>query len=94
MTQTLKDILYGRIFSFDAILNDLETGQVIVSALIGIDCQHQLRNHMKGMLYNGATREELTELRDLCLDLARRLGVVFRNELQARPIPQIEDGVS
>ena len=85
----VRDLLYGRIFSFDAILDDLETGYVIVSTLIGIDCQYQLRNHMKGMLYNGATREELQDLLDLCLGLAKRLGVVFRSE--PRPVPSIEE---
>ena len=44
---------------------------------------------MKGMLYNGATREDLKELQDFCLDLAKRLGVKFRSE--PRPIPSIED---
>lgn len=84
----VRDLLYGRVFSFDKILDDLETGYVIVSTLIGIDCQYQLRNHMKGMLYNGATREELQNLLDLCLGLAKRLGVVFRSE--PRPVPSIE----
>ena len=85
----VRDLLYGRVFSFDKILDDLETGYVIVSTLIGIDCQYQLRNHMKGMLYNGATREELQELLDLCLGLANRLGVVHRSE--RRPVPSIDD---
>lgn len=82
------DLLYGRIFSYDGILNDLETGYVVVSALTGIDCQPQLRHHMKGMLYNGATREQLQELQDTLLGLAARLGVKFRSE---RPeIPSID----
>lgn len=85
----VRDLLYGRIFSFDKILNDLDTGYVIVSTLIGIDCQYQLRNHQKGMLYNGATREELQDLLDLCLDLAKRLGVKFRSA--PHPIPSIDD---
>lgn len=84
----VRDLLYGRVFSFPDILDDLETGYVIVSTLIGLDCQYQLRNHMKGMLYNGATRDEIQALLDLCLDLAKRLGVTFRSE--PRPIPSIE----
>ncbi|OAA68639.1 hypothetical protein SPI_00834 [Niveomyces insectorum RCEF 264] len=85
----VRDLLYGRIFSFDAILSDLETGSVIVSTLIGLDCQNQLRNHLKGMLYNGATREELEQLQDLCLGMAKDLGVTFRST--PRPIPSIDD---
>ena len=82
------DLLYGRVFSYDGILNDLETGYVIVSALVGLDCQNQLRHHMKGALYNGATREELQELYDVLLDLAKRLGVKFRSE--KREVPRID----
>lgn len=85
------ELFYGRIFSFDEILNSLETGYVIVSALIGIDCRKQLRNQMKGMLYNGATREELTELRDRCVDLSNRLNVVHRHENVPIEIPSIEE---
>jgi alkylhydroperoxidase/carboxymuconolactone decarboxylase family protein YurZ len=84
----VRDLLYGRILSFDKILNDLDSGYVIVSTLIGIDCQYQLRNHQKGMLYNGATQEELQELLDLCLGLAKRLDVRFRSS--PHPIPSIE----
>lgn len=82
------DLLYGRVFSYDGVLNDLETGYVIVSALIGLDCQNQLRHHMKGALYNGATREDLEELYVVLLDLAERLGVKFRSG--KREIPNID----
>lgn len=75
-------------FSYNGILNDLETEYVVVSALIGIDCQNQLRHHMKGALYNGATRDDLQELYDVLLDLAQRLGVEFRSE--KREIPSID----
>ena len=84
----VRDILYGRIFSYDGVLNDLETGYVIVSALIGIDCQNQLRHHMKGMLYTGATREELLKLRNFILDIAHRVGVKMRGA--PREIPDID----
>lgn len=73
------EVLYARIFSFDAVIDDLLTGYVIVSALYGMDCPNQLQNHMKGMLINGATREDLEELRDLCLGLAKVLGMRFRH---------------
>ncbi|OJJ54517.1 hypothetical protein ASPSYDRAFT_159698 [Aspergillus sydowii CBS 593.65] len=75
----VREVLYARIFSFDAVIDDLLTGYVIVSALYGMDCPNQLQNHMKGMLINGATREDLEELRDLCLGLAKVLGVRFRH---------------
>lgn len=85
---TSPDLLYGRIFSYDGILSDLETGYVIVSVLIGIDCHIQLRHHMKGMLYNGATREDLETLQNTMLELADHLDVKFRS--QRPPIPTID----
>jgi hypothetical protein len=75
----LIEVLYARIFSFDGVIDDLTTGYVIVSALFGLDCQSQLQQHMKGMLINGATREDLEALRDQCLGLAKILGIVFRH---------------
>lgn len=75
---TAVDYFYGRIFSFDGILDDMETGQVIVSCLIGIDCMQQLRNHMKGMQYNGARKEEVEMIREIVVRVARKLNVRFK----------------
>ncbi|KAL4866028.1 hypothetical protein BDV12DRAFT_210754 [Aspergillus spectabilis] len=85
----VREVLYARIFSFDGIIDDLLTGYVIVSALYGMDCPNQLQHHMKGMLINGATRQDLEALRDLCLGLARILGVRSRHALPS--IPQTPD---
>lgn len=40
---------------------------------------------MMGMMFNGATREEVIELRALCMDLAGRLGVRFRGSVVEVP---------
>lgn len=79
------DVLYARVFSYDGILDDLTTGFVMVSALYGLDCQNQLQHHMKGMLWNGATRQDLIDLQTLCLGIAESLNVKFRNG--PAPIP-------
>ncbi|KAL3455435.1 hypothetical protein BJX64DRAFT_297639 [Aspergillus heterothallicus] len=71
-------LLYPRIFSYDGILDKLESSQAIISSLIAIDCTGQARNHMKGMLWNGATREEVTMVRDIVALIAERLGVQFK----------------
>ncbi|CAL5869732.1 uncharacterized protein PFLUO_LOCUS3962 [Penicillium psychrofluorescens] len=81
----IREVLYGRIFSFDGVIDDLTTGYVIVSALYGMDCPNQLQHHMKGMLINGATRQELKTLQDLCLGLANILDVKFRHEPASIP---------
>lgn len=74
-------------FSFDGIIDDLTTGYVMVAGLYGMDCQNQLQHHMKGMLWNGATREDLVELQKLCLGLAEILQVSFRHG--PAPIPEL-----
>lgn len=73
-------------------LDSLNTGYAIVAALYGLDCQNQLQHHMKGMLYNGATREDLVDLQHLCLGIAEALGVSFRND--PAPIPSIDDAAT
>lgn len=81
------EVLYARIFSYDGVLDDLTTGYVMVAGLYGMDCQNQLQHHMKGMLFNGATREDLKDLQKLCLGVADILGVTFRHG--SAPIPTI-----
>lgn len=86
---TSLDLFYSYVFSFDKILNDLETGQAIVSCLIGIDCQEQMESHMKGMIYNGASKEEVETIQNICLRVVERLGVKPRTGPVS--VPDIED---
>jgi hypothetical protein len=78
------DYFYGRIFSFDKILNDMETSQCIISCLIGIDCMQQLGNQMRGMQYNGASKEEVNMIREIVVRVATKLDVRFKS---GNPIP-------
>ena len=75
----LTELFYGHIFSFDGVLDDVETGQVIVAALLGIDCHEQARNHMLGMLMRGAALEDLESIKSIVISLADNFGVKFKN---------------
>jgi hypothetical protein len=86
------DLFYGYIFSFDAILDDLETEHCIISALLGIDCQEQVRNHMIGMQINGTKKEQILAFRNVALKLADKLNVKFKTE--PIPIPSVPKGVT
>ncbi|KAF2467911.1 uncharacterized protein BDR25DRAFT_374211 [Lindgomyces ingoldianus] len=86
------DLFYGYIFSFDEILDGLETSHCILSALLGIDCQEQVRNHMIGMLLNGAKREEIEAFRNVVLRLAEKLEVKFKDA--PIPIPANPEGTN
>lgn len=48
---------------------------------------------MKGMLWNGATRDEVTAIRDTVVLIAQRLGVKFKNGVVPVPeLPHLKDG--
>jgi alkylhydroperoxidase/carboxymuconolactone decarboxylase family protein YurZ len=90
--KTLKrqtELLYGHIFSFPGILDNIETGQCIVAALFSIDCQEQVRNHMIGMMNSGGTREELEGVRAVVMAVADKLGVVGKQGRRAIEVPRI-----
>jgi alkylhydroperoxidase/carboxymuconolactone decarboxylase family protein YurZ len=82
--------LYPHISSYDGILDKLESSQAIISSLIAIDCTGQARNHMKGMLWNGASREEVTMARDIVAMIAERLGVRFKGG-KVVDVPELPD---
>lgn len=82
------EYFYPYIFSFDKILNGIETSQAIVSSLIGIDCTDQATNQMKGMMYNGATIDEVVMVREVVVMIAQELNVHFKAEPVA--VPQLE----
>lgn len=69
---TILDLFYGYVFSFDAVLGILETEQVVVSALLGIDCPEQAKNHMLGILANGGRDEDLIFILDIVSRIADR----------------------
>jgi hypothetical protein len=79
--------MYGHVFSFPGILNTIESGQCIVAALLSIDCQEQVRNHMYGMLISGATREEVQGVRAVVMAVGDRLGVVGKQGRRAIEVP-------
>lgn len=79
LTNKHTELLYPHVFSFDKILDKLESSQAIITTLISIDCKGQARNHMKGMMWNGATREEVENIHGSIILLADQLGVQFRD---------------
>jgi hypothetical protein len=85
----LLDLLYGRVFSFPDILGIPETGQVMVSALIGNDCQSHAYGHMLGMLRNGVSREEVVTVRDVYLKVVEMCGI--KKWQGASEVPEFSD---
>ncbi|KAK5454044.1 hypothetical protein LTS15_006044 [Exophiala xenobiotica] len=86
----VNKLFYGYIFSFPNILDNIETGQCVVAALFSTDCQEQVRNHMYGMMYSGATRGEVQGVRAVVVAIADRLGVVGKQGRRAIEVPEVE----
>ncbi|KAJ5125112.1 hypothetical protein N7448_004439 [Penicillium atrosanguineum] len=80
------ELLYGRVFSFTEVLDILESEQVMVSALIGIDCVEQVRFHMIGLLRNGARRDEVDFIRQISALVVDTIGVK-----ESRKIPTVPE---
>ena len=68
----------------------METSQVIVAALLSIDCQEQARNHMMGMQFNGAKRRDVEGVRNVVVAIAEKLGVRGKQGRVAIEVPLIE----
>jgi hypothetical protein len=56
--------------------------------LVGIDCHGQATNQMKGMMYNGATREEVAMVRNVAVLVMQKLNVHVKKDFVA--VPSIE----
>ncbi|KIW19195.1 hypothetical protein PV08_03489 [Exophiala spinifera] len=85
----VNNLFYGHVFSFPDILDAVETGQCVVAALFSTDCQEQVRNHMLGMMYSGATRGEVEGIRAVVMAVADKLGVVGKQGRRAIEVPEM-----
>lgn len=68
--------VYSPLLSFTDILLGKETSLCIVSCLIPQDVNPQLKGHLRGAINEGATKEELSDLRQLVVDLCDWSGNV------------------
>lgn len=67
---------YAPLLSFTDILSARETSMCIVASLIPQDVNPQLKGHLRGALNVGATKEEISELRQLVFDICEWSGNV------------------
>lgn len=85
----VPEFFYGYIFSFPGILDSIESAACIVAALLSIDCQEQVRNHMLGMQYFGASRDEVGAVRAVVVTIAEHLGVKGKKGRTAIEVPYL-----
>ncbi|KAL6451046.1 PXP2 Peroxisomal protein 2 [Candida maltosa Xu316] len=69
--------VYSPLLSFTDIVDGKETSLCVVACLIPQDVNPQLKGHLKGALNNGATKEELNDVRSLVFDICDWKGGVF-----------------
>ncbi|CAI5757032.1 unnamed protein product [Candida verbasci] len=61
--------VYSPLLSFTKIINAKETSMCVVACLIPQDVNPQLKGHLKGAINNGATKEELNDIRSMVFDI-------------------------
>lgn len=92
-TNSNTELTYGRILSFDGILNDMETHQAILASLMGNDCQEQVRDYAIGMMAQGVDREEIKSVRAIILNIAKHFEVTFyKDPAQIPSIAAVQTG--
>ncbi|EGW32270.1 carboxymuconolactone decarboxylase [Spathaspora passalidarum NRRL Y-27907] len=68
--------IYAPLLSYTDILSGKETSMCVVACLIPQDVNPQLKGHLKGALNNGATKQELDDVRSLTFDICDWAGGV------------------
>lgn len=73
--------VYGPLLSFTGIIGPKDTSLVVIASLIPQDVNPQLKGHLKGALNNGATKEEVMQVRELSILIAKWCGVSWKAEV-------------
>ncbi|CRK37878.1 hypothetical protein BN1708_007543, partial [Verticillium longisporum] len=68
-------LMYGHILSNTQILSAPETSFVLIAGLIPQDVNPQLKGHLRGALNAGASKEEVTAVRDLVIRICEAAGM-------------------
>lgn len=68
--------VYAPLLSFTKIISAKETSLCVVACLIPQDVNPQLKGHLKGAVNNGATKEELEDVRNLVFSICDWSGGV------------------
>ena len=66
---------YGYILSPTGVLDAMETSFVVLASLIPQDVNPQLKGHLVGALNNGATREQVSAVRDVVVKICEAGGM-------------------
>lgn len=66
--------VYAPLLSYTKIISGKETSMCVVACLIPQDVNPQLKGHLKGALNNGATKEELNNVRSMVFDICDWTG--------------------
>jgi hypothetical protein len=72
---------YGMYMSEFAVLNPVETSQVTLGSLLPLDLPRQVTWHMRGLIRNGGTMDQLKYALDITSEICRELKVDLLAEI-------------
>lgn len=70
----LAKLFYGHLLSNEMVLNAPETSCVVIAALVPGQTNAQLKGHLRGGVRMGLTPEQVSAVRDVSLEIAKRAG--------------------
>jgi hypothetical protein len=73
--QCAVELEYGMYMSEFSILGPAETSQVVLGALLPLDVPVQVKWHMRGLIRNGGSEEQLKYAMDIVTRIVKELGV-------------------
>lgn len=82
------DYTYGALHSELAVLDGVTTSQINLASLLPIQCMTEVKWHMRGILSNGGTVDDMEEALGIAREICRITGV----ELKA-PMPTVEEAM-
>lgn len=80
--------IYGLYQSEVSVIDAITTSQINIASLVPMDVATEVGWHMRGLINNGGSMEQLDEAFSIARDVTKICGVVLR-----KPLPAVEDVV-
>ena len=77
----VKVIGYGMVYGQTDLLSQVETSCVLTAAIIGMETPRQFLWQFSNIRHGGASAEEALAVRQICLDVAAKFGIEWKEEV-------------
>ena len=75
------DYIYGVLHSELSVLDAVTTSQITLASLLPIECMTEVAWHMRGLINNGGTMEDIDMALGIAKDICKLTGIEFKKEM-------------